>query len=131
MISDEEKSGIRGQLDKLMSHPVIGSWFTSAWKVKTEVPILLPGGIESRIDRLMIREGKAIVVDFKTGEKTKADQKQVMEYMDILKKMDFKFVEGYLLYTRDHEVISLHEGKQKVVKKKKDETQLGLGFSEG
>ena len=127
MISEGEKPGIRSQLEKLMSHPVVGSWFTADWQVKTEVPILLPGGLENRIDRLMIRDGKAIVVDFKTGEKTKADQKQVMEYMDILRKMNFKTVEGYLLYTRDQEVISLQDGKQKVLKKK-DESQLGLGF---
>lgn len=129
MISMHEKSAILDQLEKLLLHPIIGSWFAPEWKVKTEVPILLPGGVESRIDRLMIRDGKAIVVDFKTGEKTKADQKQVLEYMDILRKMNFNPVEGYLLYTRDQEVISLHEGKQKVVKKK-DENQLGLEFLE-
>ena len=69
-----------------------------------------------------------MVVDFKTGEKSSADQKQVSAYMEILRKMNFKEVEGYLLYTRDSEVISLGEGKIKVVKHKKDERQLGLGF---
>ena len=72
-------------------------------------------------------DGKAIVIDFKTGEKSKADQKQVSEYIQILQKMNFTQVEGYLLYTRDQEVISVSDGKMKVVKKK-NERQLGLGF---
>ena len=83
--------------------------------------------IKSRIDRLMTSGEKAIVVDFKTGEKSKADQKQVLEYMQILRKMNFRNVEGYLLYTRDKEVISVAEGKAKTMKKK-DDAQLGLGF---
>ena len=125
-IAAHDKPAIQKQLDELLNQPVIARWFTSDWKVKTEVPILLPGGGESRIDRLMINDTKAIVVDFKTGEKSKADQKQVTEYMEILKKMHFTEVEGYLLYTRDREVISINDGKIKV--SKKNERQLGLGF---
>ena len=66
-------------------------------------------------------------MDFKTGEKSNADQKQVLEYIDILKQMNFTEVEGYLLYTRDSEVISVGDGKQQVVKKK-SKNQLGLDF---
>ena len=127
IVAAQDKAAIRKQLDELLNQPVIARWFTPDWKVKTEVPILLPGGGESRIDRLMINGTKAIVVDFKTGEKSKADQKQVAAYMEILKEMHFTVVEGYLLYTRDCEVISVNDGKIKM-SKKKDEHQLGLGF---
>ena len=68
----QDKAAIGKQLDELLNQPVIARWFTPDWKVKTEVPILLPGGGESRIDRLMINGTKAIVVDFKTGEKEPA-----------------------------------------------------------
>ena len=127
LILTEEKSIIQQQLDELMAHPLVGPWFSSGWKVRTEASILLPGGVWSRIDRLITKDGKAIVIDFKTGEKSKADQKQVSEYIQILQKMNFIEVEGYLLYTHDQEVISVSEGKMKVVKKK-NERQLGLGF---
>lgn len=127
MIVEAEKAAVQQQLEELLGHPVVSGWFGTDWMVRTEVPILLPGGGESRIDRLMTSGGKAIVVDFKTGEKSKLDQKQVLEYMETLKKMDFKEVEGYLLYTRDHEVVSVGEGKAKAMKKK-DKRQLGLDF---
>jgi ATP-dependent helicase/nuclease subunit A len=125
LILEKEKAAIQHQLDKLMLHPVVGPWFSDDWNVRTEVPILLPGGAENRIDRLITRDHQAIVVDFKTGEKSRADQRQVLEEMQILRKMNFTEVEGYLLYTRDLEVMEVHEGKIKLVKKK-DESQLGL-----
>ncbi|HWA35520.1 MAG TPA: UvrD-helicase domain-containing protein [Cyclobacteriaceae bacterium] len=128
MILQEDVPELRQQLEVLMSHPVIGRWFETDWDVRTEVPILLPAGDENRIDRLLLKDSKAIVIDFKTGVKIKADQKQVQAYMEILRKMGFKDVEGFLLYTRDQEVIAVGEDSQKIVKKKKNENQLGLDF---
>ncbi len=127
-ILEEEVAGLRTQLDALMNHPVIGRWFEAGWDVRTEVPILMPAGAENRIDRLLIKDKKAIVIDFKTGVKAKSDQQQVLQYIEVLKQMEFTEVEGYLLYVREQEVISLAEGAQKVVKKKKNESQLGLDF---
>jgi len=75
----------------------------------------------------MLKDSMATVVDFKTGEPKTEDQKQVAEYMEILRKMNFSDVDGYLLYTKTGDVVSLPPGK--VTKsKKKDESQLGLGF---
>jgi ATP-dependent helicase/nuclease subunit A len=44
-----------------------------------------------------------------------------------LKKMDFPNVEGYLLYIKTGDVVSVPPGKISK-SKKKDEKQLGLGF---
>ena len=49
--------------------------------------------------------------------------------MEILRKMGYGEVEGYLLYTRDKEVVEVGKGKpSRVVKKKKSDNQLGLDF---
>lgn len=127
LILEKERAVLEAELNKLFASPLVGSWFQKGWDVRNEVPILLPGGASNRIDRLLLKDKKAIVIDFKTGEKKKADQKQVAAYMDILKQMGFTEVEGYVLYTRDKEVISLNDGKRRIVQKK-DEKQLGLGF---
>ncbi len=128
LIKEAEREPLLKQLDSLLSQPKVTDWFSNAWDVRTEVPILLPGGEESRIDRLMVKGKKAIVVDFKTGERNKRDLQQVLDYVNILHQMNFTDVEGYVLYLRDMEVVSaLTEGKRKV-KNRKDEKQLGLGF---
>ena len=128
-ISEEEKGPLQVQLSGLLVNPKIAGWFSREWEVRTEVPILLPGGPESRIDRLLTRDKKAVVVDFKTGSRKKTDEKQVLDYMEILRKMNFMEVEGYLLYLAENAVAEVRSGgKARIVQKKKDKDQLDLGF---
>lgn len=127
LISIEEKPRVFELLEELLANPLIESWFSEPWKVRTEVPLILPGGGDNRIDRLLTSERKAVIIDFKTGEPTKADQHQVLEYINILHQMQFTEVEGYLLYTKTGDVVSVPPGKTNR-NKKKDDKQLGLGF---
>jgi ATP-dependent helicase/nuclease subunit A len=125
LLSTTDRHEVKQHLTELFNSPMIAPWFNRGWQVRTEVPILLPGGEENRIDRLLTKEQHAIVIDFKTGKPSKADQKQVMEYMEILRKMNFTKVEGFVLYIRTGEVMEVMAGKAKTVKKK-DENQLNL-----
>lgn len=126
-ITEEERHPLAEQLEKLFTDEQVKNWFSAEWEVRTEVPILLPGGKESRIDRLLIKGSKAIVIDFKTGDQTKNDQTQVQEYMTTLHQMNYPEVEGFLLYLKTGEIISVKAGRPKVVKKK-DTNQLELGL---
>lgn len=131
VMTAEERQKLHGQLDDLFANPIVGNWFAAEWDVRTEIPILLPGGATHRIDRLLLNGKQAVVVDYKTGEKSKADTQQVAGYMDILRQMGYTEVAGFLLYTRDKEVVEVGKGADKpsrVVRKKKDDKQLGLDF---
>jgi hypothetical protein len=127
-ITSLEMESLKGQLRQLFSDPQIASWFSSEWQVRNEVPILLPGGKESRIDRLIHKNQRAIVIDFKTGKPSNHDKRQVMEYIQTLRLMNFIEVEGYLLYIQTGDVVSVKAGKAKAVKKK-DSQQLDLGIN--
>lgn len=127
VINEQEKPVIRQLVDELFSNKTIASWFDRNWEVRTEVPVLLPGGEESRIDRLLLKGQQAVVIDFKTGNPTKSDSQQVNSYLDTLRKMNFQNVKGYLLYIRTGEVAPVPAGKPtKSSKQNKD--QLGLDF---
>ena len=126
-ITTDEKAPLISQIEDLFQLPQVSRWFQTDWDIRTEIPILLPDGSENRIDRLMIKEKKAIIVDFKTGYPLKSDQTQVMMYMDILRKMNFTEVEGYLLYMKTKQVASVSREKIKV-SKRKDENQISLEF---
>nr|WP_276369003.1 UvrD-helicase domain-containing protein [Chryseolinea sp. H1M3-3] len=127
LIIQEEKIPLYEQLRELLTIPQVASWFSNDWDVRTEIPILLPDGAENRIDRLLIKDKKAIIVDFKTGEPLKSDQRQVLTYMDILRKMNFIDVEGYLLYIRDKQVVTVTAERLKV-SKRRDENQISFEF---
>jgi ATP-dependent helicase/nuclease subunit A len=125
--NESERATILTLLSDLLKTPQISNWFSREWTVRTEVAVLLPDGHEHRIDRLITKERKAIVIDFKTGVPQKNDHSQVLEYMQIMRLMNFIEVEGYLLYLRDNEVVQVREsGKQKAIKKLKDRDQLEL-----
>jgi ATP-dependent helicase/nuclease subunit A len=129
LITQSEKPGILKAIKELLLVPHVSEWFSRAWDVKTEVPILLPGGKENRLDRLIYKNKKAIVIDFKTGEARRDDNEQVLEYIDILRAMNFTEVQGYLFYIREREVVEVKTGsKPKAMKKVADRDQLSLGF---
>jgi ATP-dependent exoDNAse (exonuclease V) beta subunit len=129
LITENEKHGLRAQLEELFNIPEVQGWFSRDWQVKTEIPILLPEGGEKRLDRLLIRDKMAIVIDFKTGERKRDDNRQILEYIEILHSMNFTDVEGFLVYLVEKAVVEVKPGgKQKLVKKSKDKDQLSLGF---
>lgn len=130
LISFQEKVNVGQQLTGLLTNDKICKWFTRDWDVRTEVPVLMPEGEEYRIDRLLLKDRKAIVIDFKTGIKKKADEKQVADYMEILRKMNFLDVEGYLLYLEENAIAEVKAGPRvKLVQKSsRSKEQLELGF---
>ncbi len=129
LITEEETETTRKQLNGLFAISEVASWFSREWKVQTEIPIILPGGDESRLDRLIYSEKRAVVVDFKTGEPRKGDNQQVLAYQDTLRQMNYVDVKGYLLYLRTNQLVEVRApGKEKLVRKSKDKDQLSLGF---
>lgn len=129
IIKQSDAPEIREKISSLLGLPQVREWFSEGWEVKTEVPIVLPGGEEARIDRLLVKDKKAIVIDFKTGSRTRSDTDQVLKYQDILRQMNFTSVEGYLLYLAERAVVEVRAGgKQKLVKKVVAKDQLNLGF---
>ena len=127
IMNEQEKPVIRQLVDELFANETVASWFDKAWEVRTEVPVLLPGGEESRMDRLMLKGRQAVVVDFKTGTPTNADLRQVNGYLDTLRKMNFHPVKGYLLYIRTGEVVQVPPDKP-AKSAKQNKNQLGLEF---
>jgi CRISPR/Cas system-associated exonuclease Cas4 (RecB family) len=129
LIAETDVTRISDALHTLFTLPQVQDWFSDRWQAKTEAPILLPDGKEARIDRLLIADKKAIVIDFKTGAPNKKDEQQVKDYLNIMREMNFTDVEGFLLYLRDNTITEIKlEGRQKLVKKSVSKDQLSLGF---
>ncbi|WP_169312084.1 UvrD-helicase domain-containing protein [Fluviicola taffensis] len=52
-----------------------------------------------RPDKLIVSEKQAIVIDFKTGEKSQKHEEQVLGYMTVLREIGMTEIRGYLYYT--------------------------------
>jgi hypothetical protein len=115
VLMEEEISQLSATIQKMMNDPVMGSWFDKSWMVRTESPVIIPGGTQSRLDRVIWKEvqtkngirRKAVIIDYKTGEKKKDDRLQVEKYAGVLSAMGYVDVEGYLLYLENLEVVAV------------------------
>lgn len=102
--SDEEQHQVSAPVSSFIQSSACRPFFEDLDEVKLEVPILMPGGVYYRIDRL-VRKGKVwYIIDFKTGEPKNADQHQVRRYMEILNSMGFENLKGILMYLDPIEV---------------------------
>lgn len=75
-------------------------WFDGSARVLRELPIV-GGGIDGskRPDRVMIYpDGSAEIVDYKFGKSRWQYRKQLQTYMDLLSKMGYNPVRGYVWY---------------------------------
>ncbi len=111
-ISENEMRGLKIQVNTALERDDVRSWFDGTYKVISERGIILPddrSGVVSmlRPDRVLIGDGKAIVVDYKFGEQRKSHNKQIERYKAVLKRMGYGEIYGYLWYIRDNKVVEL------------------------
>ena len=79
-------------------------WFDSGNTVFNELSIINTDGNVERPDRVVVREGETIVVDYKFGEERKYYCWQVRRYMKLLREMGYPGVKGYIWYVKNNKV---------------------------
>jgi len=90
-----------------LRHPLVKEWYSGSWELYNECAIIYreKGVLQTRRpDRVMMKDGEVIVVDFKFGKKRKTYNKQVKEYMDLLSDMGYEHIRGYLWYVFNNEL---------------------------
>ncbi len=109
VLDSEEKAR---QTEKLarraLGNPQVKDWYDGSWELYNECSIVYTGADGElqtrRPDRVMMKGGKVVVVDFKFGKKKVVYRDQVREYMDLLGGMGYKNIEGYLWYVFGNEL---------------------------
>ncbi|MCC5920798.1 MAG: UvrD-helicase domain-containing protein [Cyclobacteriaceae bacterium] len=108
LLDEDQKLKIRDQIDRLFKNEQIRSWFSKDWQVKTEASILKSGVREFIPDRVCTRKmEEAIVIDYKSGQKTESHKIQLLGYKKLLKEMGYEKVSAFLLYTERVEIVSV------------------------
>ncbi len=105
----ETGNELHAQMRLLFDTPEFQRWYKSDFQVLAEQGILLPGGKQKRPDRILIGKEKALVIDFKTGEKKESHRQQVLEYMYLVHELSQLPVEGFVCYLDPTEIIAIHE----------------------
>lgn len=105
----EEEETIEGLTNHAFENPDIQEWYEDKWDLFNECAIIynVDGRLETRRpDRVMVSPDRtrAVVVDFKFGQKHNRYMGQVKEYMNLLKQMGYSNIEGYIWYVTQNEV---------------------------
>ena len=99
--SDKHEQQTLKLVNWALKHPQVKEWFSGKWNLYNECAILYRenGELQTRRpDRVMMKDGEVIVVDFKFGKPYPEYNIQVKEYMDLLHGMGYEQVSGYLWY---------------------------------
>ena len=107
--SAAQEEEITGLARKALESPQVQEWFDGGWKLYNECSIIFTddkGNMQTRRpDRVMMKNGRVVVVDFKFGKRNNSHRKQVHEYMELLKAMGYtQQMEGYLWYVTANEL---------------------------
>ena len=106
LTSDEGKVFFT-KIDGMIQESPISEWFSDHWKVLNERDILRVGESKHRPDRVMLKDNIAVVIDYKTGEKSDKDIRQMKGYLVDLRKMGYSNCIGHIWYLQGNEVINV------------------------
>lgn len=85
----------------LVDHPEITGYFDPDYEIRNEQDILTQNGVLLRPDRIMIKEGRAHIIDYKTGEERDSDKEQLYTYAAVLEEMGYDVGDKILIYLSD------------------------------
>ena len=105
--SDAHEKQVIKLVNWALNHPKVKEWFSGDWTLYNECAILYRenGELQTRRpDRVMMKDGQVIVVDFKFGKPYSEYNEQVREYMNLLHDMGYTQVSGYLWYVFNNQL---------------------------
>lgn len=108
--TDISASQLRQMIDRRLQNTLAASWFEPGWQIYNECTILSHDPVsgkmkENRPDRVLMRDGHVVVIDFKFGSKKEQHITQVGLYMSLLRQMGWKDVCGYLWYFYTNDIV--------------------------
>ena len=98
------------EVTKALENPTIAEWFSEEWsEIRNENEIIVPRGESARRpDRVMTKGRRAIVVDYKFGNREQsAYTEQLRDYMSLLTRIGYTPVEGYVWYVRLGKIVEV------------------------
>jgi len=105
-ISQAEHGKYLALLMDSLNNKNVSDWFSGRWHVLNEAEIILTHGVIKRPDRVMIRDGQTLVLDYKFGNRMETGhERQVIEYARILRDMGYEHLTAYLWYVKLGEVV--------------------------
>lgn len=107
-VTAEEADTAYRLLEKAIESVRDRGWFgPGAGKVYNETSLIDTDGQVYRPDRVVVGNGRVMVIDYKFGEHHRQYERQVKKYMDIWKRRGYEDVSGYLWYVDASSIVEV------------------------
>jgi hypothetical protein len=106
-LTEKESEDLEKRVEDLINSPRVTEWFQSGNEILTEAGILLPSGNTKRPDRVIFRNGKTTIIDFKFGEENPRYAEQVDQYRRLLIEMGYDNIEAFIWYVDKNKIVSV------------------------
>jgi hypothetical protein len=107
LILEKEKDELREDAIVILEHPELKHLFSGDIRVENERDILQNNAEISRPDRVVLIDQKAIVIDYKTGQKRDSHLRQIKHYGELYREMGFKEIEMLIIYLSPLEIVRI------------------------
>jgi ATP-dependent exoDNAse (exonuclease V) beta subunit len=96
----EDFPGLETKIKTLLKDPRFKElFFCEGSRVFTEKEVVNRFGDTKRIDRLILKDDEAVIIDFKSGTEEEGQEKQLKEYIELIRAIyPDKMVRGCLLW---------------------------------
>jgi ATP-dependent helicase/nuclease subunit A len=105
-VTEAESEGLEKRVEYLIGSPRVAEWFMPGNEILTEAGILLPSGVTRRPDRVIFKDGKAMIIDFKFGDESSHYVGQVNQYRQFMSDMGYSKIEAYIWYVDKNLIVS-------------------------
>jgi ATP-dependent exoDNAse (exonuclease V) beta subunit len=106
-VPESQTGAMAEKINALISSPETGEWFQPSATVLREAGILVPSGTVRRPDRVIIKDGKATVIDFKFGMPNSSHSRQLARYRELVSEMGYTDVQAKIWYVDRNTVTTL------------------------
>lgn len=107
LITETEQPAIKKEIESLFKIEGVADLFTDFDELKNERSILLPNGETYQPDRVVVKNGKTYLIDYKTGEQSPSHEKQLANYKSLLAQMGYQNIVPYVLYIKSGELVEV------------------------
>ncbi len=97
-ISHDDILGMKQRIKAIVDHPKLYRYFLNGNLIKKEQDILTKNGKVLRPDRLVIKDNRATIIDYKTGKRNPDYHEQIYSYADALEAMGYEIENKILVY---------------------------------
>jgi ATP-dependent helicase/nuclease subunit A len=101
-----ESEVLEKRIESLIRSPLVEEWFMPGNVILTEAGILLPSGNTKRPDRVIFKDGKTIIIDFKFGDESSHYLTQVNQYRQLMAEMGYSSIEAFIWYVDKNIIVS-------------------------